>query len=252
MNAFSRHPTPKLYTDLASWFHLFSPPTDYTKEAEFYHQLIAASCATPPKTLLELGSGGGNNASFMKAHFQLTLTDISPDMLAISKTINPECEHIVGDMRSLRLGRFFDAVFIHDAISYMTSKTDLLKAIQTAYVHCRAGGMALFTPDYTRETFSPTTDHGGQDGDQRGIRYLEWTWDPDPTDCLYRVDFAYLIRDENGEVHVEHDQHQLGLFARADWLQLITEAGFEAKTASYPHGITETDQNEVFIGIKNK
>ena len=37
-------------------------------------------------------------------------------MLAINQATNPECEHIVGDMRTLDLGRQFDVVLIHDAI----------------------------------------------------------------------------------------------------------------------------------------
>ena len=32
----------------------------------------------------------------------------------MSRSINPECEHVQGDMRTLRLGREFDAVFVHD------------------------------------------------------------------------------------------------------------------------------------------
>jgi trans-aconitate methyltransferase len=46
----------------------------------------------------------------------LTPVDLSTEMLAISRTLNPECEHIAGDMRTSRLERRFDAVFIHDAI----------------------------------------------------------------------------------------------------------------------------------------
>ena len=46
-------------------------------------------------------------------------------MLALSATLNPECEHLEGDMRTLRLGRTFDVVFIHDAISYLTTEDDL-------------------------------------------------------------------------------------------------------------------------------
>ena len=74
------------------------------------------------RTLLELGSGGGNNASHLKTRFDCTLTDISPEMLALSRSLNPECEHLEGDMRTLRLGREFDVVFIHDAISYLTTE----------------------------------------------------------------------------------------------------------------------------------
>ena len=113
-------PIPKLYGKLAPWFHLLTSPKDYAEEAAFYRKTLLDVCTKRPKTLLELGSGGGNNASHMKKHFAMTLVDMSPRMLALSKSINPECEHKRGDMRSVRLRREFDAVFIHDAIMYMT------------------------------------------------------------------------------------------------------------------------------------
>lgn len=58
-------------------------------------------------------------------------------MLDLSKKSNPECEHILGDMRTLRLNRTFDAVFVHDAICYMRTREDLRAAIETAFVHLR-------------------------------------------------------------------------------------------------------------------
>jgi SAM-dependent methyltransferase len=138
---------PKLYSSLAEWFHLLTRPEDYAEEAQIYHREILCASSVTPRTLLELGCGGGNNASHMKEHFHLTLTDISPDMLSLSRSINPECEHLLGDMRTLRLGRVFDVVFIHDAVGYLTSLADLSQAIETAWIHCRPGGFALFAPD---------------------------------------------------------------------------------------------------------
>src|SRR5678809_1805820 len=102
---------PKLYSELSSWFHLLSSPPDYAEEAEFARSLMGDL-----ETVLELGSGGGNNASHLKAHFKLTLVDRSPQMLELSRSLNPECRHLVGDMRDVRLGEEFDAVFVHDAI----------------------------------------------------------------------------------------------------------------------------------------
>jgi hypothetical protein len=239
----------RLYSDLASWFHLLTAPEEYAVEAAFYRRVLESACAYPPRTLLELGSGGGNNASHLKAHFKLTLVDLSTEMLQLSETINPECEHIAGDMRSVRLGRLFDAVFIHDAISYMATEADLRAAIQTAFVHCRPGGAALFTPDYVRESFRPSTDHGGHDGVGRALRYLEWTWDPDPGDSSYLVDMAYLLRDESGQAHVEHDRHRLGLVSRADWLRYIEDAGFEGRAVPFENGEGGLG-SEVFLGLK--
>lgn len=241
---------PKLYRELAGWFHLLTAPADYAEEAEFYTQQHAEACDSPPETVLELGSRGGNNASHMKAHFKLTLVDVSPQMLELSRTINPECEHIQSDMRTVRLGREFNAVFVHDAVVYMTTEADLKAAIDTAFVHCRSGGAALFAPDYVREKFKPATDHGGHDGGGRGLRYLDWTWDPDPNDDTYTVDFAYLLREADGSVRVEHDRHIEGLFSRATWLRLLREAGFEARAAPFEHSEEEPGSLEVFVAVK--
>jgi aminoglycoside phosphotransferase (APT) family kinase protein len=238
-----------LYTHLADWWHLLSPIEDYDEEAAEFTQLLLGACVesgvSPPRTLLELGSGGGNNASFLKQHFTLTLVDVSEGMLAASRRINPGCEHLQGDMRTVRLERQFDAVFIHDAIDYMTSEADLLSAMRTAYLHLRPGGAALFVPDHVRETFAPTTDSGGSDGaDGRGVRYVEWTYDPDPTDSTYLIDIAYLLRQADGSARVEDDRHICGLFSRAAWLRLLHEAGFQPRTVKDGVG------REIFLCIR--
>ncbi|HEX6724760.1 MAG TPA: class I SAM-dependent methyltransferase [Gaiella sp.] len=217
----------RLYSDLAPWFHLLTAPADYEAEAERYRRLILAA-VPEARTLLELGSGGGNNASHLKDSFACTLSDVSPQMLTLSRELNPECEHILGDMRTLRLGRTFDAVFVHDAIAYMTTESDLRDCVGTAFAHTRPGGVALFVPDFTRETFSPGTAHGGHDGaDGRSLRYLEWSVDPDPSDTTYEVDYAVVVREPGQETRVVHDHHLEGLFPEHTWLYLLEQTGLE-------------------------
>jgi len=230
----------KLYEELADWWPLFSAPEDYAEEAAFFAEVLTKECA--PRTVLELGSGGGNNALYLKSKFEMTLVDLSPQMLAVSRALNPECEHRAGDMRTVNLGRIFDAVFIHDAISYMRSEGDLRAAMSNAYRHCRAGGVALFVPDCVRETFVAETTHGGHDGDDgRSLRYLMWTVDPDPADTTYRTDFAILLRDRNGDARVVHDWHIEGMFPRDVWMRLLREVGFE------PGTMTDKWGREIFL-----
>jgi SAM-dependent methyltransferase len=231
----------KLYDELAEWWPLFSAPADYAEEAGFFARILSDACKPTPRTVLELGSGGGNNAFYLKSKFEMTLLDLSPQMLAVSHKLNPECEHRAGDMRSANLGRTFDAVFVHDAIAYMTTAADLDAAIRTAYRHCRAGGVALFVPDCVRETFVAETTHGGHDGDGRSLRYLMWTVDPDPADTTYRADFAILLRDHRGDTRVVHDSHLEGLFPRAEWMRLLRGAGFAAST------LTDKWKREIFV-----
>ena len=237
---------PLLYTELSSWWRLFTPTEDYREEASFYRNVFIEKTACHPKTLLELGSGGGNNASFLKQDFQMTLVDLSEKMVDVSREINPECEHIIGDMRTVRLNRLFDGVFVHDAVSYMKTEPDLYLTMETAYLHCRPGGIALFAPDFVRESFQPSTSHGGIDGEGRGIRYLEWTYDPNTNDSTYIAEFAILMREEGKETEIRHDYHELGLFRRSTWITLLEKAGFQAEVIS----ATFSGGGEMFIGKK--
>ncbi len=239
---------PRLYGDLATWFHLVTAPEEYVHEASVYRRLLAESAQRPVESVLELGSGGGNNASHLKEHFEMTLSDLSSEMLELSRGLNPECEHVEGDMRSLRLDRTFDAVFVHDAVDYLTNEKDLRATIETAFVHLRPGGVALFVPDHIKETFQPKTDQGGNDGPTRSARYLEWSWDPDPDDDMYVTDFAFMLRDERGDVRVEYDRHVLGVHSRDRWLRLLEEAGFDAQSRSVDLG--EDESTELFLGIR--
>jgi predicted ester cyclase len=239
---------PRLYTDLAGWWQLLSAPADYEEEAAFAVRTLTAACARPPRTLLELGSGGGNNASHMKHAFErVVLVDRSPAMLAVSRTLNPDCEHTEGDMRTVRLGRQFDAVFVHDAVCYMTTEDDLRAAIETAFEHCAPGGAALLCPDHVVENFRASTDNGGHDGDGRALRYLSWSSDPDPADTTYTVDYAYLLREGDRPTRVELDRHVEGLFPRATWLRLLSDAGFQASVVPFEHSELEPGQAECFI-----
>ena len=165
-------------------------------------------------------------------------------MLAISRDLNPDCEHLAGDMRTLRLDQTFAVVFIHDAIEYMTTLPDLQQAIKTAFVHCQAGGVALFVPDHVRETFQPSTEHGGHDGEGRALRYLEWAYDPDPNDTSYVVEYAYLLREADHPVRVEHEQHIQGLFPRAEWLRLLAKTGFQTEIIHDPYN------RDIFVAHK--
>lgn len=227
-----------MYADLASWWPLVSPPEHYAEEANYLAGVIG-SAPMPVHEVLELGSGGGHNAVHLKQHFAMTLVDLSEQMLDVSRRLNPDCEHQPGDMCTVRLGRTFDAVFVHDAITYMTSERDLRQAIETAFVHCRPGGIAVFVPDEIAETFAPGSDHGGSDSsDGSGVRYLEWTWDPDPTDTWVLTEYAFLLRNADGSVDSFHETHRTGLFSRRTWLELLSSAGFE------PASLTEVTADE--------
>lgn len=237
-----------MYSSLADWWPILSSPDSYKEKAAFYAAIMKANCR-PCKDVLELGSGGGNSASHLKKYFKMVLVDRSPGMLRVSQKLNPECEHILGDMRAIRLNRTFDAVFIHDAVMYMTSIRDLTRLFRTAGILLRQGGCVLVVPDYFKETYKPVTDSGGHDRGKKSMRYLEWNFDSNPKDNTYICHFALLLKDHRGRVRIEYDRHILGLFPRAVWLKLLRDAGFRAKIVPIDHSELEPGTQSL-VGVK--
>ncbi len=237
--------TEELYGSLAEWWPLISPPSEYTEEAALYVEMIEGAALHPIRNVLELGSGGGNNASHMKRSFSMTLVEPSDGMREASQKLNPECEHVAGDMRTVRLDRTFYAVFVHDAIMHMTTEEDLRSALATVAAHLAPGGVALVAPDATAETIEDSADHGGGDGeDGRSARYLEWTIPPEPGESSHETHYAFLLREKDGSVRAVHDVHRTGVFSRATWPRLFGEVGLSASLA--PREI-EGEEYDTFI-----
>lgn len=233
----------RLYTELAEWWPLLSPPSHYVEEAAHLLTLLEPSPAAD-QTLLELGCGGGSLASHLGRHYRLTLTDRSAPMLAVSRRVNPTAEHLEGDMRTLDLGRQFDRVLIHDAIMYATTERDLLASLMTARRHCHPAGRVIVLPDHVAETYAPGTGTGGEDApDGRGLRYLEWWWDPDASDTHYEAAWAFLLRERSGDLRVEIDRHLIGIFPRQTWLSLFERVGLR------PEVVVDPWKRDVFIGV---
>ena len=233
-----------LYNELVSWYRFLDPFEDHGEEADAFIEAFDRAVTPRPETLLELGAGAGHNGFHLKRRYRCTLTDVSPAMQGLSRELNPECEHIAGDMRTLRLDRTFDAVLVHDAIVYMTTEADLAAAAATAFIHTRPGGAAIVAPDCVAETFAEHTElYEGGDG-KRELRAMEWSWDPHPSDDTYTVEYAFLLRD-GSDVRAVHDSHVEGLFPRATWVRILTEAGFEVETMRRPIG--DGAHDDVFL-----
>ena len=143
----------RLYYDLAYLWPIVSPPEDYAEEAEPWRAAIRSRLGPGRHRILELGAGGGHNLSRLTHDFEATAVDLSPYMLDHSRRLNPGVEHHVGDKRTVRLGSVFDAVVIHDAVSYMLTEDDLPATFATARAHLRPGGLLLVAPDLVRENF---------------------------------------------------------------------------------------------------
>ena len=239
--------TPRLYDDLAYLWPLMSPPEDYADEGERWRRELRARLGPGRIRFLDLGTGGGHHLHQIIGgegdRFDAAAVDLSETMLGHSRRLNPGVSHHVGDMRSVRLGETFDAVLIHDAISYMTTVADLLAAFATARAHLRPGGLLLAAPDDYAETFDPPrVRHETRRAPGKELTYVEYSTDADPTDTRAETAYVFFLNEgtagghqgDGGELRVEVDQHVTGLFPIAAWERLLREAGFAPQRVDYP------------------
>jgi SAM-dependent methyltransferase len=224
----------RLYGDLAHLWPLVSPASDYEAAAQNWRRVLREKLGPGRHALLELGCGGGHLLSHLTADFEATAVDISEGMLKNSMRLNPAVDHHLGDMRTVRLGRTFRAVIIHDAVDYMLSEDDLMAAFKTAAAHLAPGGVLIVTPDDFREMFrdSRVSSETHAEG-RRSLTFIQFDHDPDPSDTRIESLMFYLLR-EGGRMTIELDRHILGLFPLATWLDLMAAAGFEVEKRTCP------------------
>ncbi len=142
------------FKDYARYYNLLYAGKDYGAEAAFVlARLLGAGCR--PASVLDLGCGTGRHAlEFASKGIAVEGVDLSPTMLqlgreAIGKTdLGPACPTPVlheGDVRSVRLGKNFDAaVSLFHVMSYQNTEQDALAMLNTARAHLAPGGLFFF------------------------------------------------------------------------------------------------------------
>ena len=237
----------RMYGDLAWLWPIISPPEDYVTEARQFAGLIRRYSQIEVQSLLHLGCGGGHIDFTIQEYFKVTGVDISPQMLALARQLNPGVSYLVGDMRTVRLDEVFDAVLIADSIAYMLTEAELLAAFETAYQHLKPGGVFCTYAEETKERFRNNATYCDSHGQgQVEVAFIGNHYDPDPGDTSYEDVFIYLIR-QAGNLRIETDRHLSGIFPVATWCKLLEYVGFQVEQLEF-----EGEGFPFFIGLKRR
>jgi len=217
------------YNELAWTEGLLADPGDYEGEVGRYVDLIKRYSSHAPYTLLHLGCGAGGHDTVFKRHYAVTGVDISRGMLDRARLRHPDLEYIEDDMRTVRLGRTFDAVVIPDSIDYMSSLPELRMTIETAAAHLKPGGI-LLVAGKTLEIFRDNNFAYTGEQENLHVTLLENNYINRYRPDTYEATLVYLIR-ERGELTVHTECHVLGLFPQEAWEKVFAEAGLSLQEA---------------------
>ena len=213
------------YSDLAWTEHIIAPQDEYTEEIELLVNAIKEHSVNEVKTLLHLGCGAGGNDYIFKRNYNVTGVDISEKMLEIARDLNPEAVYHHGDMRTIELDDFFDAVVVPESIDYMRTENDLYSAMMTAQKHLKPGGVFLVVANIA-ERFSRNNFVYTGSREDIEITLFENNYIPAYPGTTYEATLVYLIRRKD-KLEIYSDRHILGLFKLETWLDLLKTAGFD-------------------------
>jgi SAM-dependent methyltransferase len=223
------------------YYNLFYQSKDYAGEVEYLRTLFARHCPEA-RTVLDLGCGTGRHDHLLaRMGYEVSGVDRSGEMLAVAnaqpsteETPVPPVFHL-GDIRSVRLDRTFDAVIsLFHVMSYLTSNEDLAAAFATVRAHLKPGGLFIFDCWYGPAVLTTRPEvrvKRLEDGEIAVTRIAEPLMLEN--DNLIEVQYQVLVRDKRtAEVQELDESHRMRYLFRPELDLLLGGAGLSLVTSA--------------------
>ncbi len=165
--------------------------------------------------------------------YEVVGRDLSEAMLAVARrnlaAAGRAADLAQGDMRSLRLGRTFDAVLcLGTAFNYMSKAADARRALRTARLHLRPGGLLVL--DLTNfasfgarpRNVRAETDYRDADGTRIAIYAFN---DQDRAKQIHTARFLTLVH-RGDLIQLSFDESQLRMWTKPTLAKALGDAGF--------------------------
>jgi SAM-dependent methyltransferase len=201
---------------------------NYPAEAAELHRIIREACPAA-KTLLDVACGTGAHLIEMQRWYMVEGVDVSPAMLAVARTRLPGVPLREADMRTLDLGKTFDAVTcLFSSIGYMHDPGELRAAVARLAAHVAPGGVLIIDgwvrPDQWRDNFRPDHPDVAHDSEVTVVRLSFSRREGSITD----LEMHHLVQTEAG-IEYFMETHRLRLTKTDDYVSAVTDAGLKVR-----------------------
>lgn len=199
---------------------------DYGADAAEIRRIITENCPAAT-TLLDVACGTGAHLAELRQWYSVEGIDLSPGMLEVASARLAGIPLHLADMRTLDLGRTFDAVIcLFSSIGYMVEPDELRSTVARLAAHVKRPGVLILDgwvrPDAWRDDFRGDPDIASDD-DMTVVR-LSLTR---RSGTITELDMHHLVRTATA-VEYFLETHRLALTATADYISAVEAAGLDA------------------------
>jgi SAM-dependent methyltransferase len=200
---------------------------DYAAEADTLARIVRGR-SPGATTLLDVACGTGKHLERLRAEFACEGVDLDEGLLAVARERLPGIPLHHGDMRTLDLGRQFDAVTcLFSAIGFVKGTDELAAAAQALARHVEPGGVLLVEPWLTPDVWVPNRPHVLA-ADAPGLALARVTVSGLRGERISTTEMHYVVGTADG---IEHfvDEHELYLFTEDEMRAAFEQAGLRAE-----------------------
>lgn len=220
-----------MYANVARIYDLLYTGTgikDYPAESEAVHALIQ-DASPGARTLLDVACGTGAHLAILRDRYSVEGVDLSPEMLEVARARLPNDVPLhVADMRTLDLGKKFDAVMcLFSAIGYVTDPAEMQVAIERMADHLVSGGVLIvdgwMRPEAWNDEWRGAPDIASDDSTTVVRLSVSHR-----SGAITQLDMHHLVRDASG-IDYFVEEHRLALVPTADYVAAFEAAGLDTR-----------------------
>lgn len=242
-------------TGYAAVYDALYKEKDYEGECDLIERILAEHGAPGRRRILDLGCGTGSHVlPLARRGHEMTGVDRSPGMLAGAKAKAAELSlpagvavpgFLEGDVRSVEVGRRFEAVLMMFAVlGYQYENADLLATLTTVRRHLEPGGIFMFD---VWNGLAVLSDRPGQrlrsikDGTRRILRTTTSRLDTERHRC--HVQFGLLHLADGRVVDEQEEEHTMRFFFPLELDLALDRCGLKLETLrSFPDYAAPPDE----------
>jgi len=215
---------------------------DYEREARDLHAIIQR-VRPGARSLLDVACGTGAHLLHLSRHYDVAGVDLAPAMLDEARRRLPGTPFTVGDMRSFRLDRTFDAITcLFSAIAYVGTPAELDETLATFKRHLSPGGIVVVDGWVRRRSWRDPGTVQVLSAARDGVavaRVIRSRRDGVHT----TLELQHLVGSVDGIDHIV-GSHALTLFDDDEYRGAFERAGLTVETVASPH-----PDRDRYIGI---